>query len=127
MTPVIGCVDNAVAASGAYDVMQVLVLAFDLAKDGIQRMLQRAIQPMPLRGAQLLEIRKNPLSRLFAALTAAAQVLYDLFAGQYSLSDFVKHGEPDYTTAGGGPAQIARHISCGKCDVRERPARSPAR
>ena len=37
-------------------------------------------------------------SSLFAALTVSPQVLDDFFAGKYSLSDFIKHGEPDYTT-----------------------------
>jgi hypothetical protein len=78
--------------------MKVLVLALDLAKDGIQRMLQRSIQPVALRGAQLVEICEDPLPGLLAALAASPQVLHDFFAGKYSLSDVIKHGDPDYTT-----------------------------
>jgi hypothetical protein len=80
--------------------MQVFVLAFDLAKDWIERMLQGAIQPVSLRGAQLFKIRKNPLSSLFAAFAISPEVLDDLFASEYGLSDFVEHGESDYTTPG---------------------------
>jgi hypothetical protein len=79
--------------------MKVFVLAFDLAKDGIERMLQRAIQTVPLRRAQFFEIPEDPLPGLLTALTVCPQILYDLFAGEDCLSDFIKHGEPDYTTA----------------------------
>ena len=48
-------VDDAVVriACGA---MQVFVLALDLAEDGVERMLQRAVELVPLGRAQLVEI-----------------------------------------------------------------------
>jgi hypothetical protein len=53
---------------------------------------------MPLSGAQFFEVREDALPGLLAALAVGPQVFHDLFAGQNCLSDFIKHGEPDYTT-----------------------------
>ena len=53
---VIRRVDDAVRAHGADDVLQVLVLAFDLPEDRIQRMLQRAVELVALRRPQLVEV-----------------------------------------------------------------------
>ncbi len=94
VAPVIRRVDDPVAARGGDDVMQVLVLAFDLAEDRIERMLQRAIETVPLGRAQLVEIAEDPLARLLAALAvAAAEVLDDLLAGEDGLGDVIQHGE----------------------------------
>ena len=48
--------------------MQVLVLPFDLAEDGIERMLERAIELVPLRRAQLLQIRMDLIARVLEHL-----------------------------------------------------------
>src|SRR5207249_3448046 len=44
VTAMIGRVDDPVAARGVDDVMEIFVLAFDLAQNRVQRMLKRAIQ-----------------------------------------------------------------------------------
>ena len=51
-------------ADGGDDVMQVFVLALDLAEDRIERMLQRAVERVPLRRPQLVEIAVDALARL---------------------------------------------------------------
>ena len=61
-------VDDAVArASARDDVVQVLVLALDLSENRIERMLQRAINRMPLRRPQLVEIAVDALAGARAA------------------------------------------------------------
>ena len=119
---VIRRVDDAVAARGGDDVMQVFVLAFDLAENRIERMLQRAIEPVSLRGAQLFEIRENPLASLFAAFAISPEVLDDLFASQDGLSDFIQHGESDYTTPGDRRKPSDRLAYCIEQIPRRRPA-----
>ena len=76
---VIRRVDDAVRAHGADDVLQVLVLPFDLPKDGIERMLQRPVELVPLRRPQLVEVGVDLLAGVFEKL----------FARQYGLGDFV--------------------------------------
>ena len=74
-------VHDAVAAHRRRHVVQVLVLALDLAQDGIQRMLQRAIELVALRRAQLLEIGADLLAR----------ILQHILARKYGLRDLVEH------------------------------------
>ena len=82
------------------DVVQVLVLALDLAEDRVERMLQRAVELVPLRRAQLVEVAVDPLARLRAAVAvAAAEVPDDLLARENRLGDVVQHGEPARTIA----------------------------
>ena len=70
----------------------VLLDALDLAKDGIERMLERAIDRIPLRGAQLVEIGVDPLARLKLGLAVAStQVARDVLARQHCLGDVVEH------------------------------------
>jgi hypothetical protein len=59
---------------------------------------------MPLGGAQFFEVGEDPFSGLLTALAVRPHVFHDLFAGQNCLSDFIKHGEPDYTTPRAGQA-----------------------
>ena len=61
-------------------------MAFDLAEDGKERMLQRAVNRIPLRRAQLVEIPVNSLASLRAALAVpAAQVLQYFRAREHGL------------------------------------------
>ena len=53
---VIRGVDDAMGARRVQDVVEVLRLALDLPENGIERMLQRAINRIPLGGPQFLEI-----------------------------------------------------------------------
>ena len=53
------------------DVVQVLVLALDLSEDRIERMLQRAVDRMPLRRPQLVEVAVDAFASLVAALAVA--------------------------------------------------------
>ena len=57
-------------------------------------MLQRAVELVPLRRAQLVEIAVDALARLRAALAvAAAQVLEHLLAREDGLGDVIEHSE----------------------------------
>ena len=58
------------ARTAADDVVQVLVLPLDLAEDGIQRMLQRPVELVPLRRAQLVEVGVDLLAWVFEQLFA---------------------------------------------------------
>jgi hypothetical protein len=70
-----------VGARGGHDVMQVFVLALDLAENRVEGMLERAVNLVTLFCLQLLEIAVNALARLNAALTKpAAKILDDLLA-----------------------------------------------
>jgi hypothetical protein len=97
---VIRDVDRAPRAGGAFRDVDVLVDPFDLAQDRIQRMLQRPVDRVALRGAQFVEIGVDALARLeFGLPVAATQVPRDLFARQHRLGDVVEH-RADYITAG---------------------------
>jgi len=83
---VIRRVDDAVRPDRVGDVMELFVMAFDLAEDGKERMLQRAVNRIPLRRAQLVEIPVNSLASLRAALAVpAAQVLQYFRAREHGL------------------------------------------
>ena len=88
-------VDDAVVAGGGDDVVQVFVLALDLAEDRIQGMLQRPVEAVPLGGLQLVEVPEDPLARILpAALSRGApQVLDDFFTRQDRLGDVIQHGK----------------------------------
>ncbi len=82
MAAMIRGVDDAVRADRGGDVMQVLVLALDLAEDRIQRMLQRPVELMPLRRAELVEEGVHLLAR----------ELENLLARENGLRNVVEHG-----------------------------------
>ena len=80
---------RAVAASASVDV---LVVALDLAQDRIERMLQRPIELVALRGPQLVEVALDPLPGFVAAqAVTAVEVARDLVAGEDGLRDLVGH------------------------------------
>ncbi len=81
MALVVRRVDDAMRAHGADDVRQVLVLALDLAQDWIQRMLERAVELVPLRRAQLVEVSVDLLAWVFE----------ELLAREYRFGDVVQH------------------------------------
>ena len=81
VTLVIRRVDDAVRPHRVHDVMKVFVLALDLAEDRIQRMLKRAVELVPLRGAQLVEVRMHLLAR----------VLENVLAREDGLGNVVQH------------------------------------
>ncbi len=89
---VIRRVHHAMAAHRGDDVVEVLVPAFNLAKDRIERMLQGTVNRMPLRRPQLVEVRVDALAGLRAAFAVSpAQVFDDLFTREHSLGDLVEH------------------------------------
>ncbi len=66
--------------------------ALDLAENRIERVLERAVDRIPLRGAKLVEIRVDPLACLELGLAvAAAQVPRYILARQHGLRDVVEH------------------------------------
>jgi hypothetical protein len=66
--------------------------ALDLAENRIERMLERAVDRIPLRGAKLVEIRVDPLACLELGLpVAAAQVSRYILARQHGLRDVIEH------------------------------------
>jgi hypothetical protein len=70
----------------------VFFVPFDLPEDGIQRMLEGAIDRVSLRGAQLVEVGVDPLARLKLGLAVAAtQVPRDVLPRQHCLGDVVEH------------------------------------
>jgi hypothetical protein len=92
MALVIRGVDDAVGADGVGDVVQVFVLALDLPQDRIQRMLERAVELVALRRAQLVEISVDLLARLGATFPLApAEVLEHVLVREDGLRDFVQH------------------------------------
>ena len=105
MALVVRRVDDAVIADGAEHVVQILVLALDLPENGIERMLQRSIDRVPLGRAQFVEVAVDALARRLVPARAVcpAEVLDHLFAGQHSLCDVIKHGWPRTIALSTGP------------------------
>ena len=88
----IGDVDDPAAARRLLRDLDVLFDPFDLAEDRIERVFQRAIDRIPLRRPQLVEVGVDPLPRLELGLpVAAAQVPGDFFPCEYRLRDVVEH------------------------------------
>ena len=74
------------------DVVQVFVLALDLAENRIERMLERPVELVPLGRAQLVEVSVNPFAGLRTAFTvAAAEVFEDLLVRHDGLGNIVLH------------------------------------
>ena len=93
-------VDDAMAARRVQDVMQVLGLALDLPENGIERVLQRAVNRIPLRRPQLVEIGVDALARLIAVFpVVAAEVPEHLLALEDGLRNVIQHADrSDYST-----------------------------
>ena len=89
---VIRRVDDAPGARGRLDDLEMLDAPIDLAQNRIERVLQRAIERIPLRRPQLFEIREDPLAAVRAAVRAP-QVSHDVLAREDGLSQIVRnHG-----------------------------------
>ena len=72
--------------------LDVLVDPLDLAQDRIERMLQRAVDRIPLRRPQLVEVGVDALARLELGLPmAATQVPRDILPREHRLGDVVEH------------------------------------
>ena len=92
VAPVVRRVDDAAGARGGLGELDVLADPLDLAEDRVERVLERPVDRVALRRAQLLEIGLDPLARRAPALAVAAlQVPRDLVAGQHGLGDLVEH------------------------------------
>ena len=64
--------------------------AADFAKNRIERVLQRAVEPIALRGAELDEVLFDALTRLAGRRALnAAQVSRDIVSSEYSARDLV--------------------------------------
>ena len=74
-------------------VVRLLGNFLDLPQNGVERMLQRAIHVVTLRGAELFEITADALaSGGFAQFAvAAAKILDDLFARQDGFRHLIEH------------------------------------
>ena len=96
-------VDDAAGARRLLRDLDVLLDALDLAQDRIERVLQRAVDGIALRGPQLVEVGVDPLARLQLALPVpAAQVARDVLAREDRLGDVVwEHVPRDYIKRAG--------------------------
>jgi hypothetical protein len=91
MALVIRDVHHAPAARGVDGVLDVLGDAPDLSQDRVQRVLQRPVEPVPLRRPQLDEVRLDALAGVgFRRALDAAQVLRDVVAREHRLCDVVR-------------------------------------
>jgi hypothetical protein len=92
MALVVGDVDDAPGNRRLLRDPDVLVDSLDLPQDGIEGVLQRAINRIALRRPQLVEVGVDPLSRLELGLAVTApQVSRDVFTREDCLSDLVEH------------------------------------
>ena len=67
-------------------------LPLDLAEDRVERVLERPVDRIALRGPQLVEILVDPLARLGPGLAVAAlQVAHDFVAREHGARDLVGH------------------------------------
>jgi hypothetical protein len=83
-------VDHASGARRGLRGRDVFVDALDLAENRIEGMLQRAINRVALRGAELVKVGVDPLTRLHLALSVpAAQVARDVLPGENRLGNVV--------------------------------------
>ena len=95
MRLVIRDVDDAPGARRLLRDRDVFVDALDLAQDRIERVLQRAVDRIALRGPQLVEVGVDALARLELALpVTAAQVARDVLAREHRLGNVVGEHVP---------------------------------
>jgi hypothetical protein len=70
----------------------------DLAENRVQRVLQRAIEFVPLSRAELIEVSVDAFTRaLLVFAVSAAQILDDFLTSQNRLGELVEHG-PRFAT-----------------------------
>src|SRR4029434_1544882 len=94
-------VDDPAGADRGLGDLHVLADALDLAEDGVERMLERAVDRVPLRGAKLVEIAFDPLTRDAAALTMAApEIPGNLIPGEHGAGNLVEHCGSEALTDG---------------------------
>ena len=100
---VIRRVDDPLGPRRRTDDIDSLADAIDLAKQGVERMLQRAVYPVALRGSKLFEVAVNGGVRLIPRLSSATVEIPDHFvAGEHGLRDLVlRHGQ-HYSTGMNG-------------------------
>ncbi len=97
MALVIRDVDSSAASRRRLRDLDVLVNPFDLAQDRIERMFERAIDRIPLRRPQLVEVGVNAFAGFELRLAVpAAQVPRYILPRQYGLADVVEHARTDY-------------------------------
>src|SRR5262245_53313066 len=94
MTLVVRDVDDSSPAGRILGVLDVLRNATNLSQDGIERMLEGAIEPVPLLRAQLVEILLDALPRIrFGRSRQAAHVLRDVLTLEHGAGNVVRsHG-----------------------------------
>ena len=91
MALVIRDVDDAAAADAVLAQLHVFGDALDLAENRIERMLQRAVEPVPLGGAQLFEVPLDPLPRVTSGgLGIVAEIPGHVLARQDGAPDVVR-------------------------------------
>ena len=117
MTLVVRRVDHAVASDRGRDVVQVLVLSFDFSQDGVQRMLERAVNRITLGGLEFIQVGVYACPRLAIAAAiakAALEVLDDLLSGQNSLGDVIDHfAAGDQATPAGHRSPLTSPLIAG--------------
>ena len=92
---VVRCVDHAAGARGCLDDVEVLAQALDLPQNRIQRMLQRPVDRIALRGPQLIEVALDALACVRAAFAVAAlEVSGHFLPREHSSGDVVEHVYP---------------------------------
>jgi hypothetical protein len=83
----------------------------DFPQDRIERMLERAIDRIALRGAELIQICVNPLPGLQLGLAMPGpQILRDVFTREHCLGDLVKHDGWNITRASSAPRGRGRRL-----------------
>jgi hypothetical protein len=66
---------------------------FDLAQDGVERVLQRPVEFVPLRRPELVEVGIDAFARPFLVFAvSAAQILDDFLTSENRLGELVEHG-----------------------------------
>ena len=91
MALVIRDVDDAAGAGGSRRVLDALGDAADLAENRVQRMLQGAIEPVALFGAELVEIAGDLLPRVFfGAVRHAAEELRHIVPREHRAREIVR-------------------------------------
>ena len=99
MALVVRDVHDPPAPGGLDGVFDMFGDAANLSQDGIERMLECAVEAVPLRRTQLLEVLLDSLPRVrFGRALDAAEVPRDVIARQHRLDDVVRsHCDENYT------------------------------
>ena len=76
----------------------------DLAQDGVERVLQRPVEFVPLRRPELVEVGVDAFARpLLVFAVSAAQILDDFLTSENRLGELVEHVIWFATIASNGP------------------------